>query len=87
MEARFAHFEALIANMAAQVKSTTFGPKKAKDQEDGQSYGSNVYPRFFCGASFSGSVALDEMMPHMSRDYESWLANDKTMLWFQILVR
>jgi hypothetical protein len=73
--------------MVAHVKSTTYGPKKVKYQEDGQSYGSNVYPRFFCGASFSGSLALDETMPHMSRDHESWLTNDKTMLWFQILVR
>jgi hypothetical protein len=69
------------------VKSTTFEPKKAKDQKNGQSYGLNVYPRFFCGASFSKSMALGEMMPHMSRDHESWLANDKTMLWFQILMR
>jgi len=34
MEARFAQFEALIASMATQVKSTTFGSKKAKDKKD-----------------------------------------------------
>ncbi len=58
------------------MKSTTSRSRKAKDQEDGQSYGSNVDPRFFCGVGFSGSIALDEMMPHMSKDHELWVAND-----------
>jgi hypothetical protein len=31
---------------------------------------------FFCGANFSRSVALDETMPHMSKDHESWVTND-----------
>jgi hypothetical protein len=33
MEVRFAQLEALVTNMMAQVKSTTFGPGKAKDRE------------------------------------------------------
>jgi hypothetical protein len=53
MEARFAWLEVLITSMATLVKSITFGPRKANDQEDGQSYGSNVDPRIFCGVSFS----------------------------------
>jgi hypothetical protein len=39
MEARFTQLEALVTNMVAQVKSTSFGPRKAKDREDDQSYG------------------------------------------------
>jgi hypothetical protein len=31
---------------------------------------------FFCGASFSRLVALNDMMLHMSRDHESWATND-----------
>ncbi len=54
------------------MKSIAYGLGKAKDQENGQSYGSNVGPRFFCGVNFLGLVALDETMPHMSRDHESW---------------
>ncbi len=48
--------------MAAQMKSIAYGLGKAKDQENGQSYGSNVGPRFFCGVNFLGLVALDETM-------------------------
>jgi hypothetical protein len=62
--------------MAAQVKSTAYGPKKAKDREDDQSYGLDVHQRFFCGIDFSISVPPNEMMLHMSRDHESWVAND-----------
>jgi hypothetical protein len=62
--------------MATHVKSTTSKPRKVKDKEDGQSYGSNVGQGFFCGAGFSGLVAPDETKPHMSRDHESWVAND-----------
>jgi len=58
--------------MATQVKSITFGPRKANDREDGQSYGSNADPRLFCGINFSQSVIPFETMPHMSKDYESW---------------
>jgi hypothetical protein len=58
------------------LKSTTFGPWKAKFQKDGQSYGLDVDIRFFCGTSFSKSMAPNEMMQHMSRDHESWVAND-----------
>jgi hypothetical protein len=29
-----------------------------------------------CGASFWGSMALNEMMPHMSRDHESFVIDD-----------
>jgi hypothetical protein len=47
------------------VKSTAFGLGKAKFQKDGQSYCSNVDLRFFCGASFSKSMALNKMMRHM----------------------
>jgi hypothetical protein len=60
----------------AQVKSIAFRPGKAKDQEDGQSYGLNVDLWFFCGVGFSRLVALDEMMPHMLKDHESWWAVD-----------
>jgi len=70
MEVRFAQLEALITSMVAQVKSTAFGPRKVKDKEDDQSYGSNVDQGLFCGASVLGSVAPNEMMPHMSRDHE-----------------
>jgi hypothetical protein len=52
MEVRFAQLEALITSMAAQVKFTTFGPGKAKDREDYQSYGSDADQGFFCGTSF-----------------------------------
>jgi hypothetical protein len=31
---------------------------------------------FFYGASFSRLVALNETMPHMSKDHESWVTND-----------
>ncbi len=58
------------------MKSTAFGPGKAKFKKNGQSYGSNVDLRFFCGANFSKSMALNEMMRHMSRDHESWVTND-----------
>ncbi len=34
-------------------------------------------PRSFCGAGFSKSVALDDTMPHMSKDHESWAIDDK----------
>jgi hypothetical protein len=57
----------------AYVKSTSSRPRKAKFQEDGQSYGSNVDLGFFYGTSFSESMAPNEMM--------------ETMLWFQILMR
>jgi hypothetical protein len=58
------------------VKFTTFGVGKARDWEDGQSYGSNVDQGFFCGVGFSISMAPSEMMPHMSRDHESWAIDD-----------
>jgi hypothetical protein len=76
MEARFAQLEALVTSMATQVKSTAFGPEKAKNRENEQSYGSNTNQGFFNGTSFSRSVAPNEMMSHMSRDHESWVAND-----------
>jgi hypothetical protein len=62
--------------MVAQVKSNTFGSRKAKDWENGQSYGLDIDPRFFCGIDFLGSVALDEVMPHMLRDHGSWAIDD-----------
>ncbi len=37
---------------------------------------SNADQEFFCGVSFLGSVAPNEMMSHMSRDHESWVADD-----------
>jgi hypothetical protein len=55
------------------VKSTTSRPGKAKFQEDGQSYGSDVDLGFFYGTSFSESMAPNEMM--------------ETVLWFQMLMR
>jgi hypothetical protein len=63
--------------MVAQLKFTTFEPRKAKNREDDQSYGSDADQRFFCGVGFSGSVAPIEMMPHMSRDHEPWATNDE----------
>jgi hypothetical protein len=36
----------------------------------------NVDQGFFCGAGFLGLVALNEMMPHMSKDHESWATVD-----------
>jgi hypothetical protein len=62
--------------METHVKSTTSKPKKAKDREDGQSYVLNAGQRFFCGVGFSRSVAPNEMMPHASKDHESWVTND-----------
>jgi hypothetical protein len=76
MEVRFAWLEALIINMVTHVKSTASRPKKAKDKEDDQSYRLDAYQEFFFGTSFLGLVAPNEMMPHMSRDHESWPADD-----------
>ncbi len=36
--------QGLVTNMVAQVKSTTYGSRKAKNWKNGQSYGSNVNP-------------------------------------------
>ncbi len=58
------------------MKSTTFGPWKAKDKEDDQSYGLDVDQGFLYGFGFLILVASNEMMPHMSRDHESWVAGD-----------
>jgi hypothetical protein len=76
MEAKCTRLEALVTSMAAQVKSVAFGPRKARDRGDDQLYGSNADQGFFCGASFSGSMAPNEMMSDMSRDHESWATND-----------
>jgi hypothetical protein len=73
--------------MVAHVKSNTSRSGKAKDREDGQSYGLDVDLGFFCEAKFLGLVALDEIMPHMLENHGSWAMNDGNMLWFQILVR
>jgi hypothetical protein len=61
--------------MVTQVKSTTFGLGKAKDPEDGQSYGLDANQGFFCGVGFSRSVAPNETMPHMLKDHDSWATN------------
>jgi hypothetical protein len=58
------------------MKSTASRLRKAKDREDDQSYGSNVDQRFFHVANFSISVALNEMMPHVLKDHESWATDD-----------
>jgi hypothetical protein len=63
--------------MVTQVKSTTFGLGKAKDPEDGQSYGLDANQGFFCGVGFSRSVAPNETMPHMLKDHESWVIDDE----------
>ncbi len=76
MEARFAQLEALVAIMGTQVKSTTSELRKAKDRKDSQSYGLNVNQGLSCGVSFSRSMALDETMPHKSKDHGSWTSND-----------
>jgi hypothetical protein len=31
---------------------------------------------FFCGVGFLGSMAPNEMMPHMLKDHESWAIDD-----------
>jgi hypothetical protein len=62
--------------MVAQVKSNTFGLGKAKDWENGQSYGLDVDIRFFCGVDFLGSMALNEVMPHMLGGRGSWAIDD-----------
>jgi hypothetical protein len=59
------------------VKYTAFGPRKAKDWEDDQSYGLDANQRFFYGVGFSRSMALDETMPHMLRDHESWVTDNE----------
>jgi hypothetical protein len=71
MDIRFTQLEALVTSIVVQVKSITYGPRKAKDKEDHQSYGSNADQGFFCGASFLGSVAPNEVLPHMSRGHVS----------------
>jgi len=62
--------------MVAQVKSIAFGLGKVKDREDDQSYGLDADQGLFCEVGFSGSMASNETMPHMSRDHESWIASD-----------
>jgi hypothetical protein len=42
MDIRFAQMEALVASMAAHMKSTTSGLGEAKDKKDDQSYDSDV---------------------------------------------
>jgi hypothetical protein len=76
MEARFAHLEALVTSMAAQMKSTTSGPRKVKDREDDQSCGQDADQGFFCGVTFLGSMTPNEMMPHMSRNHDPWVVDD-----------
>ncbi len=76
MEVRFARLEALVTSMVAQVKSITSGPGKDKDRENDQSYGLDVNQILFCGAGFSGLVAPNGMMTHMSKDHESWVEDD-----------
>jgi hypothetical protein len=71
MEARFTQLDALIISMATQMKSIAFGSGKAKDREDGRSYGLDDNPRFYFGTNFLISMARDETMPHMSKDHES----------------
>jgi hypothetical protein len=73
MEARFARLEALVTRMMAQVKSIASGLEKVKDREDDQSYGLDVNQIFFCGTGFSKLVAPNGMVPHMSKDHESWV--------------
>jgi hypothetical protein len=36
----------------------------------------NVDPRFFCEASFSGSITPKESMPHMSKHHGLWVVDD-----------
>ncbi len=59
------------------MKYIAFGPRKAKDWENDQSYGLNVNQGFFYGVGFSRSTALDETMPHMLKDHESWVIDDE----------
>ncbi len=58
------------------MKSKTSRSGKAKDWEDGYSYGLNVGPWFFCKIHFSRLMALNEVMSHMLEDHGSWAIND-----------
>jgi hypothetical protein len=75
MEARFAQLKALVTSMAAQMKSIASRLGKVKYRKNGQSYGSNVDPRLFCGTNFLGLMALKAMMSHMLRGHESWVVD------------
>ncbi len=58
------------------MKFNTSRSGKAKDWEDGQSYGLNVGLGLFCVISSSRLMALDEAMSHMLGDHGSWAIND-----------
>jgi hypothetical protein len=55
--------------MVAHVKFNTSGLGKGKDQENGQSYGLDVNPRFIYDVNFSRSMAPNDVMPHMLKNH------------------
>jgi hypothetical protein len=59
------------------VKFNTSRSWKAKDQENGQSYGLDVDPKFFYDIGFSILMAQDEILPHMSTDHGPWVVDDE----------
>lgn len=69
------------------MKFNTFGLGKAKDYENGQSYGLNANLRFFCGVGFLGLVAPNEVMPHMLRHHGSWAIDDGNQVIISLLMR
>jgi hypothetical protein len=77
MEARFAQLKVVITNMAASMKFNTFGSRKGNDWKNGQSYGSYANLRFLYKVSFSRSMALDEVMPHMLYK-RSWVMDNRS---------
>jgi hypothetical protein len=62
--------------MVAHVKSNKFGLRKGKEQENGQSYGLDVNPRFIYKVNFSRSMAPNDVMPHMLKNHESRVIDD-----------
>jgi len=64
MEARFAHLEALVTNMAsnmvAHVKPHAYGSGGIKDQENTPFFG--LDPRYFYGAGFSRPLAPNDVL-------------------------
>lgn len=50
--------------------------RKGEGLGNGQSYGLDVDLRFFCGVDCLGSMALNEVMPHMLGGRGSWAIDD-----------
>jgi len=70
----------MASSMVAHVKPHAFGLGGIQDHEDTKYFGSN--PRFFCGASFLGPLALDNVMMDILGDHILGLANDGNLVRF-----